>query len=78
MLKNKAVKSAIAMLRDIADLFDLIYTEFQEAYNEGSPAFGRVVQVKSPIAKLESGEGYICSTLAEVRFFVQAGEGSEV
>ena len=49
VLKNKAVKSAIAMVRDIPELFDLIYTEFPEAYNEASPGFGRVAASASGI-----------------------------
>jgi hypothetical protein len=34
------------MLKDVPKLFDLIYTEFQEAYNEASPGFGRVNSVR--------------------------------
>lgn len=44
-LKHKGIKSAIAMLKDIPRLFDLIYTEFPEAYNQASPGFGRVSSV---------------------------------
>jgi hypothetical protein len=44
-LKHKGVKSAIAMLKDIPRLFELIYTEFPEAYNQASPGFGRVSSV---------------------------------
>jgi hypothetical protein len=44
-LKHKGVKSAIALLKDIPRLFDLIYTEFPEAYNQASPGFGRVSSV---------------------------------
>lgn len=44
-LKHKGVKSAIAMLKDIPRLFELIYTEFPEAYNLASPGFGRVSSV---------------------------------
>ena len=44
-LKHKGVKSAIAMMKDIPRLFDLIYTEFPEAYNVVSPGFGRVSSV---------------------------------
>jgi hypothetical protein len=45
-LKHKGVKSAIAMLKDIPRLFDLIYSEFPEAYNHASPGFGRVSSVR--------------------------------
>lgn len=44
-LKHKGIKSAIAMLNDIPRLFDLIYTEFPEAYNQASLGFGRVSSV---------------------------------
>lgn len=44
-LKHKGVRSAIAMLKDIPKLFELIYTEFPEAYNQASPGFGRVSSV---------------------------------
>jgi len=44
-VKHEGVKSAIKMLKDIPRLFDLIYTEFPEAYNQASPGFGRVSSV---------------------------------
>jgi hypothetical protein len=70
VLKNKAVKSAIAILKDIPDLFDLIYTEFPEAYNEGSPGFGRVssVRIWEP-AKAESGDPKYLSHPAHTKFY---------
>jgi hypothetical protein len=70
VLKNKAVKSAIALLRDIPDLFDLIYTEFPEAYNEGSPAFGRVssVRIWDP-SKVESTDPKYLSHPAHTKFY---------
>jgi hypothetical protein len=69
-LKNKAVKSAIAMLSDIPSLFDLIYTEFPGAYNEASPGFGRVssVRVWEP-AKAESSDPKYLSHPARTKFY---------
>ncbi len=70
VLKNKAVKSAIAMVRDIPELFDLIYTEFPEAYNEASPGFGRVssVRIWDP-AKAESSDPKYLSHPAHTKFY---------
>ena len=69
-LKNKAVKSAIAMLKDIPGLFDLIYTEFPEAYNEASPGFGRVssVRIWEP-TKAESSDPKYLSHAARTKFY---------
>ena len=69
-LKNKAVKSAIAMLKDIPRLFDLIYTEFPEAYNEASPGFGRVssVRIWEP-TKAESSDPKYLSHAAHTKFY---------
>jgi hypothetical protein len=71
-LKNKAVKSAIAMLKEIPRLFDLIYTEFPEAYNEASPGFGRVssVRIWEP-TKAESSDPKYLSHPARTRFYRQ-------
>ena len=69
-LKNKAVKSAIAMLKDIPRLFDLIYTEFPDAYNEASPGFGRVssVRIWEP-TKAESSDPKYLSHAAHTKFY---------
>jgi hypothetical protein len=69
-LRNKAVKSAIGMLRDIPRLFDLVYTEFPEAYNEASPGFGRVssVRIWEP-AKAESSDPKYLSHPAHTKFY---------
>lgn len=45
-LRHKGVKSAIALLKDIPRLFDYIYAEFPDAYNDASPGFGRVTSVR--------------------------------
>jgi len=44
-LAHEGITSAIGMLKDIPRLFDLIYAEFPEAYNQASPGFGRVSSV---------------------------------
>jgi len=69
-LKDKAVKSAIAMLKDIPALFDLIYEEFPEAYNEASPGFGRVssVRIWDP-TKAESSDPKYLSHAARTKFY---------
>ena len=71
-LKNRAVKSAIAMLKDIPGLFDLIYTDFPEAYNEASPGFGRVssVRIWEP-GKAESSDPKYLSQPARTKFYRQ-------
>jgi hypothetical protein len=70
VLKNKAVKSAIAMVKDIPDLFDLIYAEFPEAYNLASPGFGRVssVRIWDP-AKAQSSDPKYLSHPAHTKFY---------
>lgn len=45
-ISHPGVKSAIRMMRDIPRLFDFIYAEFPEAYNEASPGFGRMNTVR--------------------------------
>lgn len=69
-LKNKAVKSAIGLLKDIPDLFDLIYTEFPEAYNAESPGFGRVssVRIWDP-DKVQSGDPKYLAHPARTKFY---------
>ena len=44
-LSHEGIRSAIHMLREVPKLFDLIYSEFPEAYNQASPGFGRVSSV---------------------------------
>jgi hypothetical protein len=69
-LKHRGVKSAIAMLRDIPRIFDLIYTEFPEAYNYASPGFGRVssVRIWDP-AKADSNDPKYLSHEARTKFY---------
>jgi len=45
-LTHKGVKSALGLMKDIPHLFDLIYSEFPEAYNQASPGFGRISSVR--------------------------------
>jgi hypothetical protein len=69
-LKHKGVKSAIAMLKDIPRLFDLIYSEFPEAYNHASPGFGRVssVRIWDP-TKADSSDPKYLSHEAHTKFY---------
>jgi hypothetical protein len=69
-LKHKGVKSAIAMLKDIPRLFDLIYSEFPKAYNDASPGFGRVssVRIWDP-TKADTGGPKYLSRPAATKFY---------
>jgi hypothetical protein len=69
-LKHKGVKSAIAMLKDIPRLFDLIYEEFPVAYNNESPGFGRVssVRIWEP-AKADSSDPKYLSRPTHTKFY---------
>jgi hypothetical protein len=44
-LTDPAVKSAIALLKDMPRLFDLVYQLFPDAYNHASQGFGRIGSV---------------------------------
>lgn len=43
---HKGVLSAISILRDLPDLYDLIYAQFPSAYNDVSKGFGRIDDVR--------------------------------
>jgi hypothetical protein len=45
-LVHDGVKSAIALMRDIPRLFDLVYSDFPEAYLAASSGFGRINSVR--------------------------------
>ena len=45
-ITHPGVKSAIALMKDIPALYDLIYENFPEAYNNISPGFGRIDGVR--------------------------------
>lgn len=45
-LKNQAVASAFALLKDLPKLYDKIYMEFPDAYNNADGKFGRISSVK--------------------------------
>ncbi len=44
-LTHEGVKSAFSLMKDLPRLYDLIYTEFPEAYNHASAGFGRIESV---------------------------------
>ena len=70
VLKHKGVKSAVAMLKDIPRLFDLIYEEFPVAYNLDVPGFGRVSSVRLwESAKAGSGDPKYLSRPAHTKFY---------
>lgn len=45
-ITHAGVKSAIALMRDLPELYDYIYERFPEAYNTVSPGFGRIEAVR--------------------------------
>jgi hypothetical protein len=45
-LKNPAVASALALLKDLPKLYDQIYMDFPNAYNNADGKFGRISSVK--------------------------------
>ena len=45
-ITHPGVKSAISLMKDIPALYDLIYQNFPEAYNDASPGFGRIEGVR--------------------------------
>jgi hypothetical protein len=69
-LSHEGVKSAIGLLKDIPRLFDLIYMEFPEAYNQASPGFGRVssVYIWDP-AKAKLGDPKYLSNPTFTKFY---------
>jgi hypothetical protein len=44
-LTHAGVKAAFSMMKDLPRLYDLIYSEFPEAYNSASAGFGRIESV---------------------------------
>lgn len=45
-LHNDTVKSALSLMKDLPWLYDVIYQEFPEAYNQASSGFGRIGSVR--------------------------------
>ncbi|HEU0173777.1 MAG TPA: hypothetical protein VFV58_05895 [Blastocatellia bacterium] len=62
-LKNPAVSSAFALLKDLPQLYDQIYMEFPDAYNRADGKFGRISSVKcySPGKYTENPQKYLRS-----------------
>lgn len=55
-LTHEGIRSALTIMRDLPRLYDMIYTNFPDAYNDVSPGFGRIssVRVYDPGKKGES------------------------
>ena len=51
--------SAFKMLKDLPRLFDLIYSEFPNSYNEISPGFGRIAKVRLYDVGEKAGGSYL-------------------
>jgi len=62
-LKNPAVASAFALLKDLPNLYDQIYMGFPDAYNRADGKFGRISSVKcySPGKYNENPQKYLRS-----------------
>ena len=45
-LKNTSVESALQLMKDLPRLYDKIYEQFPEAYNDAGGKFGRITAVK--------------------------------
>ena len=69
-LTHVGVKSALKLMRDIPSLFDLIYTEFPEAYNQASPGFGKISSVRKwDPAKKESKDSKYLPSPPHTKFY---------
>jgi hypothetical protein len=55
-ITHPGIQSAIALMKDIPALYDLIYEKFPEAYNNVSPGFGRIEGVRIYDAE-KAGDG---------------------
>jgi hypothetical protein len=69
-LTHRGVKSALGLMKDIPRLFDLIYSEFPDAYNEASPGFGRIssVRIWDP-SKAKSGDPKYLPQPSKAKFY---------
>ena len=67
---HKGVRSALKLMGDIPRLFDLIYTEFPDAYNTQSSGFGRIepVRIWEP-SKAQSHDEKYLTRPARTRFY---------
>lgn len=67
---DEAVRSALALMKDLPDLFDLTYEKLPDAYNKASPGFGRINGVKNydPEKAKAGKEGYV-RTKPKTRFY---------
>jgi hypothetical protein len=66
-LIHVGVKSALTLLRDLPELYDLIYARFPEAYNTSSQGFGRISAVRMYVSG-KKGSKYLRS-MAKTKFY---------
>lgn len=66
-LTHAGVKSALALLRDLPELYDIIYARFPEAYNNSSQGFGRISAVRMYVPG-KKGKEYLRS-MAKTKFY---------
>lgn len=69
-IEDPAVRSALALMKDFPELFDLAYEQLPDAYNKASPGFGRIsgVKIYDPEKAKQGKEGYL-RTRPKTRFY---------
>ncbi len=69
-VEDESVGSALALMKDLPALFDLVYELLPAAYNKASPGFGRINGVKNfdPEKAKAGKEGYV-RTRPKTRFY---------
>lgn len=67
---HAGVKSALTVMRDMPELFDLAYEQLPAAYNETSPGFGRIrgVKLHDPVKYKDNKQKYL-RTPAKTHFY---------
>lgn len=71
-LTHEGVKSALSLMADMPRLYDLIYSEFPDAYNASSPGFGRINSVYVwDAARRKSGDPKYLAGPAHTKFYRQ-------
>jgi hypothetical protein len=73
-LTHPSVKSAIALLKDIPRLYDLIYKQFPEAYNQASPGFGRMTCVSVYDPKKKTSDPKYLKKQPKTKFYRESVE----
>lgn len=67
VLTHPGVKSALSLLRDLPELYDLIYARFPDAYNNSSQGFGKIGPVRMYVPG-KKGSKYLRS-MAKTKFY---------